>query len=411
MKIKIQDLNFNGDGYGFENNKKVIISKTAKNDIVEYDIIKQNKEQIHGKINKIIEKSEYRIKEICCPIYNNCGGCNLLHLTNEAYINFKKSLIINAIKNSGYIFDDYELILTGFNSRRRVTFNVKNNKLGFFEKNSNNLVEVKNCPLIDNNINNIISKLNDLIKKILIKEISVTCYDNGIGILFVLEKEPTMYENEILQNFIKNNDSIISISYKIKNNKQTLLFQKYAPIIKFDNNITINVETDIFLQATKKGQEEITNTVVNHLKDCKNVLDLYCGIGTYSFPLSTYTKVHSIEGSEYMINILNKNIKDNHLSSKITTECRNLVNSPLLKDELNKYDGIVINPPRNGALAQCKQIVKSNIKKIVMVSCNPQTFSIDARELKNYNYKLIKITGIDQFFKTQHLEIVASFIK
>lgn len=411
MKIKIQDLNFNGDGYGFENNKKVIISKTAKNDIVEYDIIKQNKEQIHGKINKIIEKSEYRIKEICCPIYNNCGGCNLLHLTNEAYINFKKSLIINAIKNSGYIFDDYELILTGFNSRRRVTFNVKNNKLGFFEKNSNNLVEVKNCPLIDNNINNIIPKLNDLIKKILIKEISVTCYDNGIGILFVLEKEPTMYENEILQNFIKNNDSIISISYKIKNNKQTLLFQKYAPIIKFDNNITINVETDIFLQATKKGQEEITNTVVNHLKDCKNVLDLYCGIGTYSFPLSTYTKVHSIEGSEYMINILNKNIKDNHLSSKITTECRNLVNSPLLKDELNKYDGIVINPPRNGALAQCKQIVKSNIKKIVMVSCNPQTFSIDARELKNYNYKLIKITGIDQFFKTQHLEIVASFIK
>ena len=75
---------------------------------------------------------------------------------------------------------------------------------------------------------------------------------------------------------------------------------------------------------------------------------------------------------------------------------------------MNKYDGIVINPPRNGALAQCKEIAKSNVKTLVMVSCNPQTFSSDADELRKAGYRMTSMTGIDQFFRTQHLEVVAT---
>ncbi len=407
MQTEIQKINFNGDGCGYVNGKKVVIPKTAVGDVVSYIVVKENRDYVLGKIEKILVPSKDRVDKVCCPVYDRCGGCNLLHLKDDVYKNFKKSIIENALKKSGYEIN-YDLISTGFYSRRRVVFKVYNNRIGFFEKNSNNLIEVKSCPLINENINKIIPLLEEISKKVPMEEISITSYDNGLGVLFNLKKAMTAENDKILKDFIQSNDDIILISYKIGNEDPFLYFQKYAPIIKFDNNITVELESDIFLQATKDGQEAITNIVVNHLKNCKNVLDLYCGIGTYSFPLSQYTKIHSIEGSQRMIDILSRNVKSNNLSNKITTECRNLVSSPLLKNELNKYDGIVINPPRNGALAQCKEIAKSNVKTLVMVSCNPQTFSSDADELRKAGYRMTSMTGIDQFFRTQHLEVVAT---
>ncbi len=167
----------------------------------------------------------------------------------------------------------------------------------------------------------------------------------------------------------------------------------------------IELNSSIFLQATKEGQEFITNLVLEGLAGCKNVLDLYCGVGTYSFPLSYFSRVSSFEDNEDMIDIMQENIKKNGLKNKIKPYCRNLVNSPLLVNELNEYDGIVVNPPRNGAKIQCEFIARSNIKNIVMVSCNPQTLIFDLKELLK-KYKITKIVGIDQFYKTSHLEVV-----
>ena len=82
-----------------------------------------------------------------------------------------------------------------------------------------------------------------------------------------------------------------------------------------------------------------------------------------------------------------------------------------LLNELNNYDGVVINPPRNGAKSQCQIIAKSNIKIVVMVSCNPQTFSTDVKELLENGYSMKKVVGIDQFYRTQHLEIVGVLTK
>ena len=411
MSIKIDELKNNGDGSSKISNKKIFISKTAIGDVVDYDIVKENKNCIIAKIKNIKEKSQDRVENIICPYYDKCGGCNLLHLKEEVYKNFKYNILQNILNKTNYKLDKIKLINIDFYERRRITLQVKNNKLGFFEKYSNNLVEINSCPLITKSISNIIPTLQNFIKHIICEEISITDYENGLEILFTFKKELKDEENNILKNFIQENENIILVSYKINNESPFLFFQKTTPILTFDNDIKIELTHHIFLQATKKGQEEITKIVVDNLKTSKKILDLYCGIGTYTFPLSKYTKIHSIEGNQDMIDILNNNIKNNQLNNKITTECRNLVSMPLLYTELNNYDGIVINPPRNGALAQCSFIVKSNVKKVVMVSCNPETFIKDTQELKNGGYKLISLTGIDQFYKTHHLEVVGVFIK
>ncbi len=409
MQIEIDGINFQGDGYGILNGKKVLIPKTCKGDIVEFEIVKENKDFINGKLINVLKKSNERVGEVACPIYSTCGGCNLLHLKDDAYYDFKKSIIANAIKKSGYELKNIGMIKIGYNTRRRVSFQAKNNKLGFFEKNSNNIVEVNACPLISDSINSIIPALKEISKKLPAIEISVTTHENGLEVVLNLKKDLNFNESNNLKKFTKENKNIIIVSYKIDNGEPFLFIQKASPILTFSNKIKIELIPNIFLQATLEGQNAITNIVVDNLKGSKNVLDLYCGIGTYTFPLSTYANVHSIEGNSLMVDNLKNNIKLNNLNGKITGECRNLVSSPLLKSELDKYDGIVINPPRNGAKAQCEQIAKSSIKNIVMVSCNPQTFSIDASELKKGGFELISITGIDQFYRTQHLEVVGVF--
>lgn len=403
MQIEIVGINTEGEGFGFLNDKKVFISKTYAGDVVNFDILRETKDYIFGKLLSIIKPSEDRV-ESKCPYFDKCGGCCFCSLSEKKYYEYKK----NILKNLG--FDLSKFIKIGLNSRRRAIFKVNNNKLGFFEKDSNSLVEIDNCMLLENPINNIISKLKDLVKRIPISEIFVTNFENGLDILFTLTKEPDLDHNKILTDFAKYKD-IISTSYKINNGNPFLFFQKEKPILTFSNGIKIELKSGIFLQATKEGQKAITEIVVENLKNFKNVLDLYCGIGTYTFPLSSFVKVHAVEGSKDMIDILNQNVKSNKLSNKITAECKNLVGSPLLPCELNKFDGLVINPPRNGAKSQCQNIIKSNIKKVVMVSCNPQTFKIDAGILLGGGYDLLNIAGIDQFFETQHLEVVGIFEK
>lgn len=403
MQTEITNINTQGDGVGFFNGKKVFIQKTYVGDVVDFDILKESKDFIIGKLNKIITPSKDRIKSPC-PYFEKCGGCNFMCLSDQAYYNYKQ----NIVEKLGFKVNDFVKI--GFNSRRRVFFKVKNNKLGFFEKDTNNLVEIDNCILLNNQINSIIPDLKQIIKKININEISVANYENGLDILFNLKKDLTLQESQFLTDFAKNHKNIICISYQIDKKEPFLLLKKEFPTLTFDNGIKIELESNIFLQATLEGQKAITKIVVETLKNCKNVLDLYCGIGTYTFPLSTYAKIQSVEGSQKMIDILNKNIKHNHLSNKIAAKCKDLVNSPLLINELKDFDGVVINPPRNGAKAQCEILAKSNIQKIVMVSCNPTAFKTDANILLS-GYKLEKVVCIDQFFKTPHLEVVGVFSK
>ncbi|GMO57154.1 MAG: class I SAM-dependent RNA methyltransferase [Rickettsiales bacterium] len=365
--MEIVEINNVGVGYGIVDNNKVFVEKSAVGDIV--------------KDGLIVKKSSRR-QEVLCPYYERCGGCNLLHLSDEEYSNFKKRLCKNA-----------DIIKIGYNARRRVVFNYKDGKLGFFEKSTNTITEINNCLMLEPQINEILPKL-----KMLKAKVAVNMYDNGLGILLYLEQEPN---TKLLNKFLDENANVIVLSYSIKNAEPFLYLQKKKPVIIFDN-IEVEVSHNIFLQATKGGQNAITKIVVENLKKCKNVLDLYCGVGTYTFPLSNHTKIHSIEGMEEMVKILKNNIG----TKKISYEIRDLVNRPLVYDELNKYDGIVINPPRNGAGKQCIYIAKSKIKKIVMVSCNPQTFFQDINVLVGAGYKLKQTTGIDQFYGTNHLEIV-----
>ena len=138
------------------------------------------------------------------------------------------------------------------------------------------------------------------------------------------------------------------------------------------------------------------------------IADLYSGVGSIGLNLAARgQKVAMYEYNKEMANAAF--MASNRANIVTTTSVRNLSKQPLGNDELNKFDAVVFDPPRAGARLQASHLAKSKVKNIAAVSCNPATFSRDARILIDGGYNLLSVTPIDQFQWSHHTELVGIF--
>ena len=110
-----------------------------------------------------------------------------------------------------------------------------------------------------------------------------------------------------------------------------------------------------------------------------------------------------------MIEALGAAARAGGAGATVTIEIRDLFRRPLLEHELKSLDAVVLDPPRPGAKAQAEALAKSVVPRIVYVSCNVASFARDARILCNGGYRLVRVTPIDQFFWSPHVELAAVF--
>jgi 23S rRNA (uracil1939-C5)-methyltransferase len=118
--------------------------------------------------------------------------------------------------------------------------------------------------------------------------------------------------------------------------------------------------------------------------------------------------VHAVESEEAALAALDKAARRATGLKPVTTEKRDLFRRPLTKDELKRFDAAVIDPPRAGAEAQSKQLAGSSLKRVAMVSCNAGTFARDLKLMIDGGWRVKRITPIDQFLWSPHIEVVAS---
>lgn len=308
-----------------------------------------------------------------------------------------------------------EFIWVGETSRRRVIFQIDNkNNLGFFKERTKELIEIDEYPLAEKSINLLIKPLKIFLKKHqqnFINQVVITSYDNGLDIIFRINRKADLNEELKFINFAK--EYFLNCSFEVKQNLIPLFFSRKNQI--FCGDLKLNLEGDIFLQATKSGLEHIINFLRKEIlvqKNIKKIADIYAGFGVYSFALNDLNASFScFEGSQSMVDVIKNNSKNLQLSQKIHAQCRDLYGDPLTAKELAEFDNVIINPPRNGAEPQIKNIAKSKISSLQYISCNPQTFARDAKNLIDLNYNIVNIFALDQFYSTNHLELLASFVK
>jgi 23S rRNA (uracil1939-C5)-methyltransferase len=348
-----------------------------------------------------------------CKYFGECGGCDFLELSNEDYQQKKRELLAQYFdKKTNEIAIDF--FWGELSQRRKIILQIdKNNSLGFFKKRSKEIVKINNCIQVEKEISNLIpflqKVLNHFQRKRFLK-IQITKFDNIIDIIFEINQDLDFNETQKLISFFKNEH--LNISYKI-NGKifPILLFERNQIFI---NNLKLDLENNIFIQATKFGLNRISQEICEYLeiKNFKKIADIYAGFGAYSFAISNLAKdISAFEGSEEMTSLIERNYKKNStkILSKISAFKRDLFSDPLTKKELNKFEFAIINPPRNGAQPQIEEIAKSEMKSLIYVSCNPKTFFCDIKFLLDANFKIKKLVAIDQFFASKHLEILGIF--
>jgi 23S rRNA (uracil1939-C5)-methyltransferase len=185
-----------------------------------------------------------------------------------------------------------------------------------------------------------------------------------------------------------------------------LLLQRRLPRILFGKT-EVALPPGAFLQPSAIGQAALTRAVTAVLKGRKRIADLYAGCGTFTFALAEGAKVHSVEGDPSAQEALAAAARG--LGGRVTAERRDFARSPLTPAELERFDALLLDPPRAGAKAQTAAIATSRLDLVAYVSCDPGSFARDARLLIDGGFRLERVLPIDQFPWSAHLELVGVF--
>jgi 23S rRNA (uracil1939-C5)-methyltransferase len=173
--------------------------------------------------------------------------------------------------------------------------------------------------------------------------------------------------------------------------------------------VTIAPPPGVFLQAVPEAEAIMIGYIVAATANAKYVADLFCGIGTFTFPLARGARVLAVDGDRRAVEALDAAAKAAQAIKPVDVKVRDLLREPLARKELEPFDAVVFNPPRAGAKAQAEMLAKSRVPTVVGVSCNPATLARDARILIDGGYALEKVSPIDQFLFSPHVEAVAVF--
>ncbi len=389
MKVKIIDYDHQGRGIAKINNKIVFIPKVKLNEEVSIDIVNSKK-------NYSLGKRCNPLKVKYCPYYNECGGCQIGHLTYNEQLEFKKNTIKNIFsKYTNYNLENLDILKTKqYNYRNKVTFHIKKDKIGYYEERSNNLISIDKCNLLDSNIINLTASLNSFIKvhKKLTKAI-IKSLDGKI--MLILEGKE---DKESIKEFFSFLVSSLYYNNELISGVPALMIEVLSK--KF------MVRKDSFFQVNKEGISLIYKEVIDLVKELNSniIYDLYCGTGTISLLVSDYAK--KVIGIEV--------IEDGVMDAKSNAKLNNITNTEFYLGDVSKVinklkyvpDTIILDPPRSGISKDLIDFLLSlKVKNIIYISCNPLTLARDINLLDS-EYKLKSIKLVDEFPNTYHLESI-----
>jgi len=166
-----------------------------------------------------------------------------------------------------------------------------------------------------------------------------------------------------------------------------------------------------FLQATAAGEAALAALVTDHCGKAERIVDLFAGVGPFSLPLAERARIAAFDNDAEAMTALQRAAATTQGLKPVSVETRDLFRRPLIVTELKRIDAVVFYPPRQGAEAQARALAAAGVPTVVAVSCNPVTFARDARILADGGYRLTRVTPVDQFRYSPHVELVGKFGK
>lgn len=443
IEVQISGLGSSGEGVGRYNGFTVFVKNALPEEIVQAEIVLVKKNYAVGVLKQLIKAASERTEPIC-PVYEECGGCQLQHLSYAGQLKMKQQQVLDALTRIGHL--DVEVLpvigcSNPWNYRNKMQFPAAVNaegkiNIGCYAAATHSVIDTGSC-LIQKEANN---EVLTTVRKWM-QRFGISAYDEktGKGLVRHVMSRVGVHSGEVMA-------VLITSAYDIPHKKELIEWlEKYVPglvsvvqnINKKPTNVVMgsktrvlygrptitdslgalsfNISAQSFFQVNSEQAEKLYNKALEYaaLNGNETVVDVYCGTGTISLYLAKHAaQVYGIEIVPPAIEDAKKNAADNncHNAEFILGDAAEKL--PELLAQGVQPDVVIVDPPRAG----CEQKVLQAIadvkpKRIVYVSCNPASLARDLAYLAERDYKALAAQPVDMFPMTSHVETVVSLSK
>jgi 23S rRNA (uracil1939-C5)-methyltransferase len=349
-----------------------------------------------------------------CRHFGRCGGCAVQHLRPEFIAGWKRARVASALARAGLDHVTVNSTITiPPGTRRRATLAAmrigKRVLFGFAERASHRLVDLDECPVLRPELTRLIAPIRARLPELLTAgesaDIALTWTETGADLVLIRKRPLTLADRVALAAFAEAMD-LASISWRssVAAPAEPVAARR-TPAIRFGKAL-VAFAPGTFLQPSAEGEAVLTELIVDTLKGIAGpVADLFSGLGTFTIPVSAAGPVCAFDADGPAIATLQKAAK----GLPVTAHRRDLFREPLTVRELESFAAAIIDPPRAGAQAQARMLADSAVPLIAYVSCDPVSFARDAAILTQGGYRLERVTPVDQFAWSPHVELFGAF--
>lgn len=403
--LHIERLGQRGEGIARTPDGPVYVPYALAGETVQADVSGDR-----GKLVEVLVPSPARI-EAFCPHYGVCGGCAVQALAPLAYAEWKRGLLLDALRHATLDPPVAPLVDAHGTGRRRATFHARyaasgKARVGFMQARAHEIIDLDACPILAPSLQTAPAVAHALAAALAAArkplDIAVTATLTGLDIDIRGHGALSQQETQALIRIAEAQD-LARIS-----NHGLRVIERRVPLLRM-GRAEVAPPPGSFLQATEAGEAALADKVCAALTGARHAVDLFAGLGTFSLRLAETARVHAVDSESAALEALAKAARATPGLQPVTVETRDLFQRPLSTAELSTYDAVVLDPPRAGAEAQARALAAAAVPLIVMVSCNVQSFARDAALLTAGGYQFEGATPVDQFRYSPHLEIVGIF--
>ncbi|WP_326524566.1 class I SAM-dependent RNA methyltransferase [Sphingomonas sp.] len=340
-----------------------------------------------------------------CRHFSTCGGCQLQQLDDASYAAFVHDRVSGAIAGQGLAAPVRAPLVSAPHTRRRATLHAEKRgrqvRIGFTETGSHQLVDLTECHVLLPELFALVTPLRRLLVTALRDaariDVHLARIDQGVEVVIGGAVGGGLAAAEALTGFAQDHRLA-----------RLAIDEGYGAEIRWEpqpatitlGGVPVAFPPASFLQATADGEAALVAAVREAVGEPAATADLFAGLGTFALALPG--KVYAAEAGRDTILALKA-------TGRVFAEHRDLFRRPLIPAELDRFDAVVLDPPRAGAREQVGQLAQARTPRIAYVSCNPGSFARDAKLLVDGGYRLDWVQPVGQFTWSTHVELAAAF--
>ncbi len=435
IEAKCIDYSHDGQGIVKVEGFPVFVKNMLIDEVGKVKIIKVLKNYAVGRLIELYHSHPCR-QEARCPLFKQCGGCHLQHLSKEGQQVFKTKRVQDTLERIGHCHVE---VLPCFmmdepwfyRNKVQVPVGYQNNRLvsGFYKQHSNDIIPMERCYIQNDESNQLVNRARELLQDA--KETAYDKISHSGNIRHILVRSAYATQQLMLvfityQKTIKDIDFIIktlqlefphlqTIVQNINQRHDNVILGKENKILWGPGYIedqllgnTYRISTQSFYQINPKQVEYLYQKAIEYaqLKATDEVIDAYCGIGTISLSMAQYVdKVYGVEIVEQAIIDAKENAKRNHIHN-VEFTCQDAGEFMVNFANENKHiDVVMVDPPRKGCSEVfLNQLITLSPDRIVYISCDVATQARDIAYLQEHGYQADICQPVDMFPQSYHIE-------